>query len=54
MISPASPEAVDGFGRIFYEVEEDLNQLILVAEHRRQRRIIFFADGDRRAAFRRR
>ena len=40
------PRVANGFGGILNKVEENLNQLVAIAEHRRQRRIIVLGEPD--------
>ena len=42
-ISPSLASVADRFGGILDEIEEDLDELIAIGEHRRQRRIVVFA-----------
>ena len=38
--------ALERLGGVLHEVEEHLDQLVAIAEHRRQRRIVFLGEGD--------
>lgn len=39
-------EVGDRFGRVLHQIEEHLDQLVLVGEHRRQRRIVVLDEAD--------
>ena len=54
-ISPPRPSSQDRLGSVLHEIEEDLDQLVAVGEHRRQRRIVLLDDPDvaRKAGLRR-
>ena len=45
-ISASRAEIGDRFGGVLHEIEEHLNQLVLIGQHRRQRRIVVLDEAD--------